>query len=133
MGAIKTGHTIPGNCTDGTIVYIYKNKGAPCGFGNYIPIFLTRTIYKILPMVITRKLTNIAQILKRNNQFGYKEGTSTIDAIITIEHYVEHAKYEAEILPMGAHRAFDTINRTILWATLYTKWLPIEMTNRIRR
>ena len=37
--------------------------------------------------LITRKLTKIIRILARNNQFGHKEGISTIDAIIKIEQY----------------------------------------------
>ena len=70
---------------------------------------------------------------RKENQFGYKEGVSTIDAIIKIEPYVEHSDRDAEILPMCRPKAFDTLNRTLLWATLYKKGLPVEMIKHIRR
>merc|ERR1712112_393396 len=45
--AIKTGQQIPENWTQGSIVYIYKNKGYPGECGNYRPISPTQIIYKI--------------------------------------------------------------------------------------
>ena len=39
-------------------------------------------IYKIWPGVIARKLTKIMRAITKINQYGYKEGVSTIDAII---------------------------------------------------
>ena len=42
VGAIKTGHTIPENWTNGTIVYIYKNRGETGECGNYRPICLKK-------------------------------------------------------------------------------------------
>ena len=124
---------IPENWTRGTIVYIYKNKGGPGGCGNYRPICLTQIIYKIRPGLVTRKLTKIAHILTRNNQLGYKEGISTIDAIIRVEQYIESANRDAKILLMGISKAFGAINRTLLWTTLYKKGIPIDMTKHIRQ
>ena len=89
--------------------------------GNYRPICLTQIIYKIWPGLITRKLTNIMHILARNNQFGYKEGVSTIDAIIKVEQYIGNANRNAKILLMVLSKAFGAINRTLLWAMLYKK------------
>ena len=40
-------------------------------------------------------------ILTRNNQFGYKEGISTIDAIIKVEQYIENANRNAKNLVNG--------------------------------
>ena len=34
---------------------------------------------------------------------------------------------------MGLSEAFDTVNRTLLWKTLYKKGLPEEMIRHIRR
>ena len=82
---------------------------------------------KIWSGLITRKLTKIAHILTRENQFGYKEGISTIDDIIKFEQYIENANRDAKILRMGLSKAFGAINRTPLWSTLYTKGIPIDM------
>ena len=96
-----------------------KQRGAPAECGNYRPICLTQIIYKIWSGQITRKLTKIAHILTSNNQFGYKEGISTIDAIINVEQYIENANREAGILLTDLFKAFGSIDRTLLWATLY--------------
>ena len=74
-------------------------------------------IYKIWTGLIARKLTNITHILKRRNQFGYKEGISAI-AIIKTEHNVEQSDRDAEILLLCLSEAFGVIIKTLLWATL---------------
>ena len=82
---IKNGRPIPERWTEATIVYIYKNKGDAGECGNYIPICRTQIIYKIWPGLITQKLTKITHILTSSNQYEYKEGISTTDAIIKVE------------------------------------------------
>ena len=72
-------------------------------------------------------------ILTQNIQYGYKAKISTIDAIMKIETYLGRKTGHAHLLLMGLPNAFDTINRTLLWATLYKKGLPIDMTLHIRR
>ena len=133
MNRIKEGQAIAEKWTDGTIVCIYKNKGDPIECGNYRPICITQLIYKIWTGVVARKLTKIMRIMARNNQYGFKEGISTIDAIIKIDQYVERPNREAKILLMDLAKAFGTINRTLLLATLYKKGLPAVMIKHIRR
>ena len=116
---------IPASWTHGTIVYIYKNKGGPWKCGNYRTISLTQIIYKIWTGLITRKLPKITHILTISNQFGFKEGISTSDAIIKVEQYIENANRNAKILLMGLSKAFGATNRTLLWTTIYkrnTNW-----------
>ena len=84
-------------------------------------------------MLIARKLTKIAHILIRNNQFGYKAGISAIDAVIKIAQYIAHSARDAKILLIGLSNAVGATNRTLLWATLYKKGLPGEMAKHIRR
>ena len=47
MNQIIDGPAIPGDWENGTIVYIYKNKGDSGECRNYRPICLTQIIYKI--------------------------------------------------------------------------------------
>ena len=46
-----------------------------------------------------------------------------------------HKKHRenAEIVLVDLSKAFDTINRTLLWTTLYKKGIPEEMIKHIRR
>ena len=56
-----------------------------------------------------------------NNQYGYKQGLSTLDAIQKIEQYIQESEKGPRILRMDLPKAFDAINRTQLWTTLYKK------------
>ena len=91
MNLVKNGQLIPKRWTEGT-VYIYKNKGDAGECGNYRPICLTQIVYEIWSGLITRELTKIMHILTSNNQFGYKEGVSTSDAIIEAEQYIDQSE-----------------------------------------
>ena len=71
-------------------------------------------------------------IITSNNQFGYKEGVSTADAIIKVEQYIKYDGSNDKILLMDLSKAFGSINRTIRWATLYKKGLPEETIRHIR-
>ena len=57
MNLIKNGNPIPEKWTEGTIVYIYKEKGDAGECENYRPICLAQIIYKIWSGLIARKLT----------------------------------------------------------------------------
>ena len=133
MNQIRNGQSIPDDCTNGTILYIYKNYGDAIECGNYRPICLTRIVYEIWSGIITTKLTKITHKLTRSNQYGYKEGIPTADAIIIIEKYISHADRAAAISLVGLWKAFGAINMTLLWNTHYEKELPGEMRKRIRR
>ena len=101
--------------------------------GNYRPICLTQMIYKIWSGLSARKLTKIMHILPSNNKYGYEEGISTTDAIMKAEKYIEQEDKKGKVPVMDLSKAFGTINRTLLWATLYKKGLPEQMIRHIRR
>ena len=50
-----------------------------------------------------------------------------------MEQYIKQAGNNAKILIMDLSKAFDTINRTLLWTTLYQKGIPEETIRHIRR
>ena len=133
MNQVKEGRPIPQEWANGAIVYIYKNKGGQGEFGNYRPICRTKIIYKIWSGLFKIKLTKITHILISNNRYGYKEGISTIDALINAEQYIELEERNAKILLMGLSKALGAIKRTLLWTTLYQKEQTGEMIKRIRR
>jgi len=66
-------------------------------------------------------------------QYGYKQGLSTLGAIQKIEQYVQEGTKDSQILRMDLSEAFDTINRTQLWTSLYKKGLPLENITQIRQ
>jgi len=90
-------------------------------------------VYKIWPNLVTRRLAQILHILTSNNQFGYKENNSAIDAIIKVEDYITTNNNATNILLMDLSKAFDAVNRTILWTSLYKKGIQIQTIPHIRR
>merc|ERR1712112_358532 len=57
-------------------------------------------------------------------QYGYKPGHSALDALIKIERYIQEGPKGTQILLMDISKAFDAINSTQLWTTLYKKGIP---------
>ena len=53
-------------------------------------------------------------ILTINNQYGYKEGISTVGALAKVDPYIEQADRRAKILLMDLSKAFGAINRPLL-------------------
>ena len=115
------------------MVHIYTNKGDAHECENYRPICLAQIIYKIWPKLITRKLIRILHLLTGTTKYGYKQGLSTLDAILKIEQYIQEGTKGDQIRLMDLSKAFDTINRTQLWTSLYKKGLPLETTTHIRK
>ena len=75
----------------------------------------------------------ITHILTSNNQYGNEEGVATTDTVIKVEQYIEQDGRKARVLLMGQSKAFDAINRTLLWTGLYKKGISEEMIRHIRR
>ena len=75
-------------------------------------------------MLLTRRLAKILHLLTGTNQYGYKQGLSTIDALYKIENYIQESNKEAQILLMDLPKAFGAINRTQLCTTLYKRTTP---------
>jgi len=124
---------MPTEWVEGTVVHIHKNKGDITECSTYRPICLTQIIYKIWSQLIAQKLIKILHLITKNTQFGHKTHLSTIDAITKIESHLTQATPDTQLLLMGLTKAFDKVNRTIMWTTLYKKGIPIEMITHIRR
>lgn len=124
INEIKNGKQLPTTWKNGAVVHIYKNKGGGKECDNYRPISLLQIAYKIWPSLIAQRLAKILRILTSNNQYGYKNNVSTIDAIVKIEQYIGQNKDTQNILLMDLAKAFDAVSRKILWGTLYKKRGP---------
>ena len=88
LNHIKNGQQLPKAWKNGAVVHIYKNKGDEKECDNYRPISLLEIVYKIWSNLVTKRLAHILHIITSNNQYGYKEKNSTLDAIMKVEHYL---------------------------------------------
>ena len=129
---MNQGKKPPKDWLEGAVVYLYKNKGDAKECNNYRPICLIQIAYKIWAKIVTNRLSAILTLATSNNQFGYKRKSSTIDALHRIQDFLDNRKSNGLIVLLDLSKAFDTINRELLWAALYRKGLPIGLIKTLR-
>lgn len=107
---IETGET-PAQWSESDIILIYK-KGDPNDIGNYRPISLLPTIYKLFSSIINKRINLTLQTRQPIEQAGFRKGYSTIDHIHTMELLIE--KYREKNRPLyiayiDYQKAFDCV------------------------
>ena len=65
-------------------------------------------------------------IITETIQYGYKEQSSCIDALRAVNNFLKEDK-NGELLLMDLSKAFDTIDRSLLWTALFRKGTPIKL------
>ena len=117
MNNIQAGQPLPENWTEGGIIHIHKKRSKNL-CTNYRPICLTQVIYKVWSRLLTNRLAKTLHLMTSNNQYGYKGGVSTIDAIMKIEQAIRSGPKDTKIILMGITKAFGSVSRTMLWTSL---------------
>ena len=123
----------PKSWMGGAVVYIYENKGDARECNNYRPICLAQIAYKIWAKIVTNRLACILPLATKITQFGYKKRTSTIDALRKIQDFLDTKSKEGLLVLLDLSKAFDTINRKLLWTALYRKGLPVQLIQTLRK
>jgi len=131
VNQILHGQPIPEQWTEGAIIHL-RRKDMKTERNNYRPICLTQIIYKIWSKLITNKLTRIMHLATSNTQYGYKQNVSTADAIIKLEQAISTGPNTTAITLMDLSKAFDCVDRKLLWGTMYKIGIPIKMMLHIK-
>lgn len=111
---------VPKQWCSSDIVLIYK-KGNPLDIGNYRPISLLASIYKLFTTIILKRITKKIDLLQPVEQAGFRSGFSTTDHLQTVEQLIEkHKEYNTSlyIALIDYSKAFDTIEHDSIWRSL---------------
>ncbi|CAH2104094.1 unnamed protein product [Euphydryas editha] len=108
---------VPKKWCSSDIILIFK-KGNPQDIGNYRPISLLSSIYKLFASIILKRINQEIDNAQPIEQAGSRSGYSTMDHIQTIEQIIE--KYREFNRPLYVafidySKAFDSISHNSIW------------------
>ena len=113
---------VPQQWKDANIVTIYKRKGDKAICGNSRGISLLSVAGKVLAGVMLRRLlTHVVDIVMPESQCGFRRGRSTIDMMFVARLLQEKCREQHQSLFFAfidLTKAFDTVNRELLWKVL---------------
>lgn len=112
--------TVPKQWCTSDIILLYK-KGDPLDIGNYRPISLLASIYKLFASIVLKRITHRIDTSQPIEQAGFRSGYSTTDHIQTLEQVIE--KYSEFNRPLYVafidySKAFDSISHSSIWNAL---------------
>lgn len=126
--------TVPKRWCSSDIILLFK-KGNPQDIGNYRPISLLSSTYKLFASIILKRITQDIDNAQPLEQAGFRSGFSTIDHIQTIEQILE--KYREFNRPLYVAfidycKAFDSISHNSIWNALYSLEIDQKYINIIK-
>ena len=127
-----------------SVITLLFKKGDKNLLGNYRPISLTNTDYKIVAFIFAKRPQKVLDSIISQNQSAYVKGRFIgINArlIIDIFEYCENLGEESILLFLDFHKAFDSVEWSFLFETLkrfnfgdhFIKWMQILYNNPMFR
>lgn len=119
---------------DGWLCPIYK-KGDRTDIGNYRPITVLNTDYKIFTKAIANRLSKVTPDIIHPDQAGFIKGRRIEDqtelANLVIE-WGEKKNMNGTIVCLDQEKAYDKIRHRFLWATLESFGFPKQCINTLK-
>lgn len=102
---------------------------------NYRGITLLNTGYKVLSLIILKRLERYAEETIGEYQSGFRKGRSTIDHIFVVRQLMEkHYEYAKDLhmVFVDYKQAYDSVNREKLWEALKTFRIPLKIIKMVQ-
>jgi len=122
------------NFTTGWMCLLFKKKD-PTDIGNYRPITLLNTDYKLLTKVLAIQLLDHVSQLIHLDQAGFIPNRLIFDHIRlakVILNYAEITEEDGAILALDQEKAYNKIRHNYLWKTLEAFHLPQPFTKTVQ-
>jgi len=118
---------VPQVWKDANIIPVYKNKGSKQACSNYRPISLLSVVGKLFASILLDHSQQFFLDSRIPEQSGFTPGRSTMDAILTVRILADiHRLFKRPlyIAYIDFKAAFDSVDRSALWAALSSLNLP---------
>lgn len=119
---------LPQDWKDANIVVIFKNKGDRAVCGNSRGISLLSIAGKVLAKIMLNRLVeHISEAVLPETQCGFRKNRSTTDMVFVLRQLLEKSREQRKDLHIAfidLSKAFDTINREMLWKQLAKLGVP---------
>ena len=125
--------TLPRQVTKGIIKVMYK-KGDPLDWGNYRPLSMTNSLYKLVTAVINARIEPGVSEVVGKHQTGFIRGRQITDNIKLIQCLIDCAKQRGCPLFLAfldQQKAYDRIDHQWLWKTLQAVGMPEPLVQAI--
>ena len=137
INTIWSSENIPQEWKDATIITIYKRKGDKADCGNSRGISLLSVAGKVLARVmLSRLVAHISENILPESQCGFRRDRSTSDMIFVARQVQEKCREHHQDLYIAfidLSKAFDTVNRNLLWDLLGRLGVPPKFLNTLRQ
>ena len=127
----------PQSWKNSIIEVIYKNKGSKDECGNYRGVSLLDHVGKVLLKIVTERLSKYAEAhgLLPEEQSGFRPKRSTVDMLYVVQMLQEFGRVKKVPLYFSfidLTKAYDTVNRQLLWKVLAKAGIPQELIGLIK-
>ncbi|CAI5465733.1 unnamed protein product [Closterium sp. Yama58-4] len=126
VGAFTHTPKLPDSVSTAVTILLH-NKGSKEDLGNYRPITLLSTVYKILAKVLASRLKNVLHEVISEYQVGFLPGRKLADAVTVVADAIKAGASGREdwyLLMVNFRKAFDSISRPFLFRTLRRMGIP---------
>lgn len=126
--------TVPQQWKDATIIKLFK-KDDPMICGNYRGISLLAVAGKILSNIVLFRLAGTVEEVLPESQCGFRSERGTADMIFAVRQLQEKCEEQQMDLYMvfiDLTKAYDTVNRELLWKLLAKYGVPDRLIQIVR-